>query len=85
MSVFVTVRMTLIHSLNSTIFILTGELAVILFLSDSFSSMYRNYFLEYSQVSILSTIQYIFLMLKFTANHLGQRTFFQRISEHKSP
>ena len=68
--VFVTVRMALIHSLNGTIFIFTGELAVIRCLSNSFSSRYCNYFLEYSQVSILLTVLCIFLMLKL-ANALS--------------
>ena len=75
-----------IHSLNGTIFILTGELAVIHCLSNSFSSRYCNHFLEYSQASILSTVLCIFLMLlKFAAIQFGQRTFFQRISERQSP
>ena len=41
--------MAFIHPLNDTIFILTRELAVIHCLRNSFSSRYRNYFLEYSQ------------------------------------
>ena len=64
---------------------LTGELAVIHCLSNSFSSRYKNYFLEYSQPSILSTTLCIFLTLKFTAIQFIQRTFFQHISEHQSP
>ena len=38
--VFVTVKIAFIHSLKGAIFILTGELAVILCLSNSFSSRY---------------------------------------------
>ena len=82
--VFVTVRMALIHSLNGTIFIFTGELAVIRCLSNSFGSRYCNCFLEYSQASILLTVLCIFLMLKFAAIQFGKRTFFQRNSGHQS-
>ena len=46
--------MTFIHSLKDSIFILIGEHAVIYCLSNSFSSRCYNYFLEYSQPSILS-------------------------------
>ena len=42
-------------------------------------------YIEYSQPSILSTIFYIFLTLKFAAIRFYQRTLFQRISEHQSP
>ena len=38
--------------------------------------------IEYSQPSILSTVMYIFLTLKFVAIQFYQRTFFQRISKH---
>ena len=74
-----------IYSLNGATFILTGELAVIRCLSSFFSSSYCNYFLEYSLVSIVSTVLCIFLMLKFAAIRFGHRTCFQRISEHQSP
>ena len=44
-SVFVTERMTLIHSLKGTVFIFTGELAVIYCLSNTFNSQqYYVYF-----------------------------------------
>ena len=56
---FVTVTMTVIHCLKGTVFILTGELAGIC-LSNSFSSRYYYYFLEYSQPFILSTVLRIF-------------------------
>ena len=82
--VFVTVRMALIHSLNGTTFIFTRELAVIRCLSNSFSSSYCNYLLEYSQASILSTVLCIFPMLKFAAIQFGKLTFFQRNSGHYS-
>ena len=80
--VFVTVRMALVHSLNGTIFIFTGELAVIRCLSNSFSSRYCNYFLDCSQASILLTVLSTFLMLKFAAIQFGKRTFFQFNSGH---
>ena len=82
-SVFVPVRIAFIYSLNGTVFILTGELAVIHCLINSFSSRYFNYSLEYSPASILSTVLCIFLMVKFEAIQFGQRTFFQGISEHQ--
>ena len=72
-SAFVTVRMTFIYSLNGTTFIWTGELVVINCLSNSFSSRYCNYFLQYSQTSILSKVLCIFLMLKFEAIQFGQQ------------
>ena len=74
-----------VYSLNGATFILTGELSVIRCLSSFFSSSYCNYFLEYSLVSIVSTVLCIFLMLKFAAIRFGHRTCFQRISEHQSP
>ena len=40
---------------------------------------------EYSQPSILSTVLYIFLTVKFAVIKFCQRTFFKRISEHQSP
>ena len=83
-SVFVIVKVAFIHSLNGTIFILPGELAVIHCLSNSFISRYCNYFLEYSQASILLTVLCIFLLFKFAAIQSGKRTSFQRISEHQS-
>ena len=84
-SVFVTVRMAWFYFLKGAILILTGETGVIYCFSNSFSSRYYNYFLEYSQPSILSTVLCIFLMLKFAAIQFGQSTFFQHISEHQSP
>ena len=42
-------------------------------------------FIEYSEPSILSTVLHVFLTLEFAAIQFCQRTFFQRISEHKSP
>ena len=77
-SVFVTERITAIHSLKGIGFILTGELGVIHYLSNSFSSRYHNYFLEFLQPSTLSKVISIFLTLKFAAIQLGQRTFFHR-------
>ena len=47
-SVFVTLRTAFIQSLKGTIFILTWELVVIFCLSNSFSSRFYSYFLEYS-------------------------------------
>ena len=70
---------------NGTIFVLTGQLAVIYCLSISFSSRYYDHFLEYSQPSILLTLLCIFLMLKVAAIKFSQRTFLQRILEHQSP
>ena len=84
-SVFVTVRMAWIYFLKNAILILTGETAVIYCFSNSFSSRYYNYFLEYSQPSILSTVLCNFLMLKFAAIQFGQTSFFQLISEHQAP
>ena len=54
-------------------------------LSNSFSNRSYNYFLEYSQTSIFSTVLCIFLTFKFSAIQFGQRTFFRGVSEHKSP
>ena len=67
--------MTVIHYSKGTVFILTGELAVIHCLSNSFTSRYHKYL----QPSILSMVQCIFLKFKFAAIQFGQCTFFQRI------
>ena len=89
-SFFVTVRMAFIHSLNGITFILTGELAVIYCLSNSFCSRYYNYFLEYSQASIPCTILlYIngtvhFSDVKFAAIQFNKRAFFKCISKYQS-
>ena len=40
--------------------------------------------IEYSQPSILLTVLFIFLTLKFAVIHFCQRTFFQCISEQQS-
>ena len=79
--------MAFIYSLNGTIFILTVELTVIYCLSNSFSSRYCNYFLEYSQASILSTVLCIFLTLKFAAIQFGNAlsfSVFQNTSYHET-
>ena len=81
--VYLFLSQALVHSLNGTIFTFTGELAVIHCLSNSFSSRYCNYFLEYSQASIILTVLYIFL-LKFAAIQLGKHPFLQRNSGHQS-
>ena len=76
--------MTSIHSLNGTMFILTGELTVIHCLSIFFSSRYCNYFLEYSQTFILSTVLCIFLMLEFAAIQVGPSTLVQNTSHSET-
>ena len=74
-SVFVTIRVAAIHSLKSIIIILTGELAAIHFLVNYFSIRYYNFFLEYSQPSIVSTLLCISLMLKFALIQFLQTPF----------
>ena len=77
--------MTVINLLINTVFTLTGKLAVINSLSNSFSSRYYNYFLGYLQASIPSMVLCIFFDVKIAAIQFGQRTFVEDISEHRSP
>ena len=92
--------MAVIHSLKGSVFILTGELAVIDCLSNSFSSIclfpkkvgssyvffHRHYIYFYRILAAIhSFILYIFVTLKFAAINFCQRTFFQRILELQSP
>ena len=89
-SFFVTVRMAFIHSLNGITFILTGELAVIYCLRNSFCSRYYNYSQNTRRHPFLVrycctlTVLCIFLMLKFAAIQFNKRAFFKCISEYQS-
>ena len=67
--------MTFIHSLNGTIFICTGELAVIYCLSNSFSSRYSNYFLEHSQAFIFFYGAVYFSNVKISSDPIWQTHF----------
>ena len=64
-----------------SIFILTGELAVIHCLSNSFSSRYYNYFLQYAAIHSLNGDVH-FSDVKIATIQSGYRIFFQLISEH---